>query len=76
LLRRVPDGLNWEHVYEASRPLLASIDKYEVWFDESVMIYVSYGNDKAVLKGMGIRMPLWKAEARRLLIRLRGLVGL
>jgi hypothetical protein len=52
-----------------------SVDKREVWADESVFISVAYSHGKAILKKMAIREPSWKVKAREWLSWLRGRVA-
>jgi len=64
----------WESVAEESDGLPAKKSDWGsyVWVDQSVAIWVSYRDGKAIEKNVYIRIPPWKLKAREWLDRLRG----
>jgi hypothetical protein len=86
LPRIFPDGMVNVAWREASQPGLRTeaiipesiwlLKRVDIWVDDSDVICVGYFQGEVLMKLWGIRMPPWKVKARRLLIRLRGLVGL
>jgi hypothetical protein len=52
-----------------------SVDKREIWSEDSIIISVAYRDGKAILKKMAVREPPWKVKAREWLNWLRGRVG-